>query len=82
MSAIIYLLTMVCTTLIAGLFYKSKDGALRKHLIGFFSTFSFAMITRAIEELHPGTLDSLIIIGPLFISTLGLTIHLMKNYNK
>lgn len=74
-SSILYFLTLLGAIAIALLFYKSKDGALRKHLIAFFSCLSLALLLRGLNMTgYP--VNSLIIITPFCISTIALAIYL------
>lgn len=74
-DSIIYFLTLIGTAFITLLFYKSKDGLLRKHLIAFFASLSWALLTRGLQMLgYPIPVIAIII--PFFAGTTALAIYL------
>lgn len=74
-GSILYFLTLIGTAYISLLFYKSKNGLLRKHLIAFFSSLSWALLTRGLQMMgYP--IPVMVIIIPFFAGTTALAIYL------
>ena len=85
--AILYLLTALFSLGIAYIIFKSKNGMLRKVMIGIFVAYSLGLTLRASTEFlyhsylgtHESAIGTIIIVLPLTANLIGF-IYLLKNY--
>lgn len=76
----LYLLLTINTAYITYLFYKSKNGMLRKHLIAFFSSLLWAFIVRDIMILNIAQISLYWAVVPMAFAGTALVWYLKKTY--